>query len=88
MEKRWTWRPKDQRIAQNEQILDAVSPGEVPGDIAARLRVTRNTVSGVIARARAAGDPRASVSSVWAARRVAKQAPVDKQAGQVDHSQE
>jgi len=34
-EQRWTWRPKDQRIAQNEEILDAVARGEVRSEIAA-----------------------------------------------------
>ena len=79
-EQRWTWRPKDQRIAQNEEILDAVARGEVRSEIAARLEITPNTVSGVVARARAAGDSRASVPSVWSARKAARQARLAKQA--------
>ena len=80
MEKRWTWRPKDQRVAQNEEILNAVARGEARSEIAARLEVTPNTVNGVVARAKAAGDPRAAVPSVRMAHRAARLARLARQA--------
>ena len=87
MEKHWTWRPKDQRIAENEQILDAIASGERPSDIVARLGITRGTVSGVIARAKAAHDPRASPSA-WSVRRAARQAHQAKRVRPAAGSQE
>lgn len=74
MVKRWTWRPRDQRAIQNEEILDAVAHGEARRDIAARLGITANTVTGVIARARAAGDTRAAVLSMRMVRQLARKA--------------
>lgn len=60
-DKRATWRPKEQRETQNEEILEAFRRGETRNNIAARLGITRNTVIGVISRARNNGDPRVLV---------------------------
>ena len=50
--RKWTWRPKAERAAQNDEILNRTAQGELPSRIARALGLTLNTVKGVISRAR------------------------------------
>ena len=51
MGEKQSWRPKEQRAAQNAEILAAVARGEAPKEIAERLGLSNGTVIGVISRA-------------------------------------